>query len=73
MLLYLTCRWEENRLILVIKHAVAVALEIGVCNLTAKLCADALVVFRPFQTAGTVATGAFETLFYGLHHIFIFI
>ena len=51
----------------------AVALEAGISNLFAKFLADTFVFFCTFQTAGAVATGAFQTLFDGIDHFCVFI
>ena len=48
-------------------------LEIRVFHLLPELLADALIFFRPFQTAGAISAGALETFPDHLHHFFIII
>jgi len=52
---------------------VTVALVIGVCDLLPELLADALVLLGPLKPAGTVATGALQTVFHHLDDFFIFV
>jgi hypothetical protein len=52
---------------------VAIALEIGVCDLLPELLADALVFFGSGQSAGAVTAGALESVFYSLDNFGIFI
>ena len=61
------------KLFFVIQHAVAIALEVGVRDLLPELLADALILLRPFQAAGTVATCARQTIFNNLNHFLIFV
>lgn len=51
----------------------AVALKIRVIDLRLELPTNALVLLRPLQPTGTVATGAFQTLSDLLHYSFILI
>ena len=60
-------------LVFIVEHAVAVALELRVCDLLAELLADALVFLRSLQPAGAEASGAGQTLFDGGDHLFIFV
>ena len=47
--------------------------KIGVSYLFPEFLANALVFFRPLQSAGAIATGTLQSLFYGLNHLFIII
>jgi hypothetical protein len=51
----------------------AIALEIGIGDLLPELLANALVLLGAFQTAGTIAAGALQSVFYDLNHFLIFI
>ena len=51
----------------------AVALERRICNLFPEFPADALILFRPLQTAGAITAGSFQAVLYHLHHFFVFI
>ena len=51
----------------------AETLKIGVSHLLPELLADALVLLRPFQTAGTVSAGALQTLPDHLHHFLVIV
>ena len=46
----------------------AVAMEVRIGHLGTEFFANALVILCPFHTAGAVATGVFQALFYGLYH-----
>ena len=50
-----------------------VSLVIGIRNLLPEFLADALIFFCAFQSAGTVAAGALQTVFDHLHHFLIFV
>ena len=63
----------ENFLIFVIEQAVAVTGKIRVCNLLPEFFTDALILLRPFQSAGAIATGPFQTFPNRPDHLFIFI
>lgn len=60
-------------LFLVVQHAVAVALKIFVCYLTAKFLAYALVLLGTLRTAGAVSAGSAQPLLYRTHHILVFV
>ena len=51
----------------------AVSLEIGVCDLLAELLANALVFFRPLESAGAVTAGTLQAVLYGLDYFLVFI
>ena len=51
----------------------AIALEIRVGDLLTKFLADALVFLSSFQTAGTVAAGALQTVFDHLDHFLVIV
>ena len=50
-----------------------VSFEGRIRDLLPEFLADALVLFRPFQTAGTVSAGPFQTFFDHLYHLIIFV
>ena len=58
---------------LIIEHAVAVALEVGVCYLISEFLTDTLVFLGPFKSARTVAASFLKPLLNGCYYIFIFI
>ena len=62
-----------QKLIFVIQHAVAIALEIGIGDLLPELLADTLILLRPLQTAGAVAAGALQTILDDLDHFLVFV
>ena len=51
----------------------AIALEIGVCDLLPEFLADALIFLCPLQAAGAIATGSLQALPDGLYHFLILI
>ena len=51
----------------------AVAFEVGICDLLPKFLADALILLRTSQAAGAIAAGALEPLPDGLHHFFVLV
>ena len=51
----------------------AVALELRISDLLAEFLANALVLFRSFQSAGAVTTGTLQTFLDGLDHFLILI
>lgn len=51
----------------------AVTLEVGVGDLSAKLCANALVILAPFHAAGAITAGTLETFPDGLHHLLVLV
>jgi len=51
----------------------AIALEFGVCHLHLEFVANALGCLGLFKAAGAVTSGAFQTFFYGLHNLCIFV
>ena len=59
--------------VLLIEHAMAVALKIRVGNLLPKFLTDALIVLGAIQSAGAVAAGTLQTFPDGTHHLFILI
>lgn len=64
---------KESFLVLIVEHAMAVALKIWVFNLRTKLRADALILLCALQTAGAITAGAFQALFDRCNHFFIFV
>ena len=50
-----------------------VTLEVGIGNLLPEFLADTLVLLASLQTAGTIATGPLQTVFYHLNHFLIFV
>ena len=63
----------RNILVLVIKQAMAIALEIRIRNLLPELLADALIVLGHLQTAGAVAALGLQTLPDGFYHFLVLI
>ena len=61
------------QLVFVVQHAVAIALEIRICDLFPEFLADALVLLGALQAAGAVATGALQTVLHHLDHFLILI
>ena len=57
--------------ILVVEHAVAVALEVRIGDLLPEFFADALVFLGAFQAAGAVAAGVLQALFYSVDHVLV--
>ena len=51
----------------------AIALEGRVSDLLAELLADAFVLLRPLDPAGTIAAGAFEPLADLCHHLLVLV
>ena len=51
----------------------AVSMEVRIGHLCPKFLANTLVILTALQAAGTVPSGALQTLFDGLHHFLIFI
>ena len=56
---------------LIIKHAVAIALKVGVCDLLTKLLADALIFFLFRKAAGTVAVLCLQTFTDGFYDFLV--
>ena len=59
--------------ILVIEHTVAIALEIRVCDLLPEFLTDALIVLRPLQPTGAVASRALQTFPNGFYQFLVVI
>ena len=51
----------------------AIPLELGIGNLIAEFLTNTLILFRPFQSARTIAASAFQSFANGIHHFLIFI
>ena len=51
----------------------AVALEIGICDLLPEFLANALVLLGALESAGTIAAGTLQALPDGLHNFLILI
>ena len=61
------------RFFLVVKHAVTVALKIGVGDLLTELLADAFIVLGALHSAGTVAALGLEAVLYHFYYFFVFV
>ena len=48
---------------LIVKTAMAIPLEIGICNLLSKLFAYAFILFNHLNSARTISAAGFETFF----------
>ena len=51
----------------------AIAFEIGICDLLTEFLADALILLGALETAGAIAAGALQTLPDGSDNFLIFI
>ena len=60
-------------LVLIIEHAMAKTLKVGVNNLLTEFLADALILLGALETAGAIAAGALQTLPDGSDNFLIFI
>ena len=60
-------------LFLIVKHAVAIALKVGVGYLLAELAADAFIVLSALEAAGAISALSLKPLLDGFYHFFVFI
>ena len=58
---------------LVVKHAVTVSLELGICDLFTELLADALIILGHLKTARTVSASFLKSLLYCCYYFFILV
>ena len=65
--------FENKKLVLIIKQTMAISRIGRICDLLAKLPANALIVLCALQSAGAIAPGALQSLFDRLHQLCILI
>ncbi len=65
--------WNFLSFLLIIKHTVSIALKVGVCDLSLELLTHTLYVLAFAYFTGTIAAFCFQTFFYGLNDLFVFV